>query len=106
MEAAPDFLLTCNGVESACRLLGRTIALGRDDLLVAQVSPAIPAPIGAAALAEVVLAPRQPGRSLLPVPASPTPVYVCQLQQNQSGASQLVVVAWGELRRRPEASGV
>ena len=102
MEANPDFYLSCNGVESDCRLVGRTVALGRDDLLVARVAPAIHAPIGDAALDEVILAPRQPGASLLPLPSSPTPVYVCQLQRSASGATQLAVVAWGELRQRPE----
>jgi hypothetical protein len=96
VEATPAYTLACNGKESACLILGRTAQLGRDDLLVARLSPAIPAPGGA--LEEVALAPREPGGTLLPLPQDPTPVYVCQLQRYPSGVEALVVVAWGDLR--------
>lgn len=97
MEAPPDFVLACNGIEAACRFIDRVAALGRDDLMLASVSPAIPGPLGAAKFEEVVLAPRQAGETLFPVRAWPLAVYVCHLRPTSRGASQLEVIAWGEL---------
>lgn len=101
MDTSRDFILICNGVRSACRLVDRVSALGRDDLIHASVSPAIPGPIGSATFEEVVLAPRNAGQTLFPAHEWPIPVYVCQMQQTRNGTSQLQVIAWGELTQVP-----
>ncbi len=102
MESPPDFFLLCNGIQSACRMVGRVSAIGRDDLVRAIVAPAIPGPIGSATFEEVVLAPRNAGQTLFPASGWPTAVYVCQLQHTGNGTSQLQVIAWGELTQARE----
>ena len=103
MDISSPFRLTCNGMEPvACRYLGRVSAFGRDDLVSAKLAPAIPGPIGSATYEDVVLVPRDAGRSLLADGPWPLPVYVCHQQVSPSGAAQLQVVAWGTLERSGE----
>lgn len=88
-------MLFCNGVDAGCRFVGRIAALGRDDLILAAVDPAIPVPHGED-LREVLLVPREAGVALLSLPQSSVPVYVCR-PPSESDTRQIEVVAWGSI---------
>lgn len=110
-EKTADFLLASSegyGLEAPrqCYVLKRFAAPGRDDYLLIEVTPPIPARhphAGGQQLKQIVIAARLNGTSLFPITDWPFAVYVLEpLIENPAAADLLnqddvALIAWAEL---------
>ena len=115
----PDFYLTSNETYTKfdirkCFIKERLKVEKRDDYLRVSIIPTIVGQqygLGDKEIEDIVLATRFDGHSLFPVSEWPMPVYICRIlnekiiNSGKAKASDLEIIAWGEIHQEIEDNG-